>query len=36
VQGRENIRVFHERLFTGIYKVTATTDAAQRPPNQPG
>jgi uncharacterized protein (TIGR02246 family) len=25
VQGRENIRVFHERLFTGIYKESTNT-----------
>src|SRR5258708_40101429 len=30
VQGRENIRVFHERLFTGIYKASKNTTISAR------
>jgi uncharacterized protein (TIGR02246 family) len=30
VQGRENIRVFHERLFTGIYKASKNTTISIR------
>jgi uncharacterized protein (TIGR02246 family) len=30
VQGRDNIRAFHERLFTGIYKTTTNTTIGAR------
>ena len=30
MQGRDNIRVFHERLFTGIYKASTNTTISIR------
>jgi uncharacterized protein (TIGR02246 family) len=30
VEGRDNIRVFHERLFTGMYKASTNTTISTR------